>query len=80
LFEDNAEFGLGIKLATDKKREIAIRLLKVLREEVGSELADAILSNTENSEAEMIRQRKHVNELKNRLRELRREDSFRYTR
>jgi pyruvate-ferredoxin/flavodoxin oxidoreductase len=77
LFEDNAEFGLGIKLATDKKREIAIRLLKVLREEIGSELADAILSNGENNEAEMIRQRKYVNELKNRLRELRREDSFR---
>ena len=28
LFEDNAEFGLGIKLATDKKREMALRLLK----------------------------------------------------
>jgi pyruvate-ferredoxin/flavodoxin oxidoreductase len=36
LFEDNAEFGLGIKLATDKKREMAIRLLKELREEVGT--------------------------------------------
>lgn len=77
LFEDNAEFGLGIKLAIDKKREIAIRLLKELREEVGSELADAILSNTESNEAEMIQQRKHVNELKNRLRDLRRDDSFR---
>ena len=77
LFEDNAEFGLGIKLATDKKREIAIRLLKGLREEVGSELADDILGNAENNEAEMIRQRKQVNELKNRLRDLRRDDSFR---
>ena len=65
-FEDNAEFGLGIKLATDKKREMAIRLLKELREEVGSELADAILNNTENTEAELIQQRKYVNELKKR--------------
>src|SRR6187399_2410829 len=62
LFEDNAEFGLGIKLATDKKREMAMRLLKELRDEVGSELADAILANAESSEAEMIRQRKYVNE------------------
>jgi pyruvate-ferredoxin/flavodoxin oxidoreductase len=77
LFEDNAEFGLGIKLATDKKREMAIRLLKELREDVGSELADAILANAENSEAELIQQRKNVNELKKRLRDLRRENSFR---
>ncbi len=77
LFEDNAEFGLGIKLATDKKREMAIRLLKNLREEVGSELADAILSNAENSEAEMIMQRKNVNELKKRLREIKTDESYR---
>ncbi len=77
LFEDNAEFGLGIKLATDKKREIAIRLLKELREEVGSELADAILANAENTEADIIQQRKYVYELKHRLKDLRREDSYR---
>lgn len=77
LFEDNAEFGLGIKLATDKKREIATRLLKGLREEVGSELADVILANAESTEAEMIQQRKYVSELKKRLKDLRREDSYR---
>ncbi len=77
LFEDNAEFGLGLKLATDKKREMAMRLLKELREEVGTELADSILANAENSEAELMLQRKNVNELKKRLRDLRREDSFR---
>lgn len=77
LFEDNAEFGLGLKLATDKKREIALRMLKELREDVGGELADAILGNAENSEAELIQQRKYVNELKKRLRDLRREDAWR---
>jgi pyruvate-ferredoxin/flavodoxin oxidoreductase len=77
LFEDNAEFGLGIKLASDKKREMAIRLLKELREEVGTELADAILQNAENSETEMIQQRKNVNVLKKILKELRREESWR---
>ncbi|MFI5132543.1 MAG: 4Fe-4S binding protein, partial [Chitinophagales bacterium] len=77
LFEDNAEFGLGIKLATDQKRQMALRLLKTLREEVGSELSDAILQNAENSEAELIQQRTHVNELKKRLRLIKTEESYR---
>ena len=67
LFEDNAEFGLGIKLATDMKRNYAISILKSLREDVGEELAEAILNNIESSEAEIIQQRKNVNELKERL-------------
>jgi len=77
LFEDNAEFGLGIKLATDQKRQMALRLLKELREEVGSELTDAILQNAENSEAELIQQRTHVNALKKRLRLIKTEESYR---
>jgi len=67
LFEDNAEFGLGIKLATDKKREIAKFLLNELRDQVGNELAEEILTATENSEAEIIAQRRLVAELKKRL-------------
>ena len=70
LFEDNAEFGLGIKLATDKKREYAQSLLRSLLQDVGEELTDAILNNNETGEAEMILQRKNVNELKGRLRTL----------
>jgi pyruvate-ferredoxin/flavodoxin oxidoreductase len=68
LFEDNAEFGLGIKLATDSKRSYAVALLKKLREEVGAALTDAILENSEESEANIIQQRKNVQELKTRLR------------
>ncbi|MCK9404126.1 MAG: pyruvate:ferredoxin (flavodoxin) oxidoreductase [Chitinophagaceae bacterium] len=67
LFEDNAEFGLGIKLATDMKRNYGLSLLKSLREEVGDQLTDAILTNVEANEAEVIQQRKNVNELKTRL-------------
>jgi pyruvate-ferredoxin/flavodoxin oxidoreductase len=67
LFEDNAEFGLGIKLANDMKRNYGISLLKTLRDDIGGELADTILSNVEGNEAEVIQQRKSVNELKNRL-------------
>lgn len=77
LFEDNAEFGLGIKLATDKKRDIALRLLKMLREDVGAELADAIIANAEVTEAEIIQQRQYVQKLKERLRELRSDEAYR---
>lgn len=70
LFEDNAEFGLGIKLATSMKRNYAISLLKTLREEVGSVLADEILENAEGDETAIIRQRKNVNTLKEKLRDI----------
>jgi pyruvate-ferredoxin/flavodoxin oxidoreductase len=77
LFEDNAEFGLGLKLAADKKREIALNMLRALREEVGNRLTDAILQNAENSETELIQQRKDVNELKRRLKEIETKESWR---
>ena len=75
LFEDNAEFGLGMKLATDKKRDYAITLLKGLREDIGSELTDAILSNVEENEGAVIQQRKDVTELKRRLRAMDNKDA-----
>ncbi|MBS1509487.1 MAG: pyruvate:ferredoxin (flavodoxin) oxidoreductase [Bacteroidetes bacterium] len=68
LFEDNAEFGLGIKLATDMKRSYAISLLQGLREDVGGELVEAILNNAEADEASVIQQRKNVEAVKNILR------------
>ena len=77
LFEDNAEFGLGIKLATDKKAEYATTLLQSLKQQVGEELTDAILNNKQTEEAEFILQRKNVNELKNRLRSLESEEAKR---
>jgi pyruvate-ferredoxin/flavodoxin oxidoreductase len=51
LFEDNAEFGLGLKLGLSKKQEIAVDLLVSLKSIVGEELVDAILNNTEETEA-----------------------------
>ena len=67
LFEDNAEFGLGIKLATDMKRQYAFSLLKTLKVELGESLVDEIVNNTEENEADIIKQRMNVNEVKNRL-------------
>jgi pyruvate-ferredoxin/flavodoxin oxidoreductase len=77
LFEDNAEFGLGLKLATDKKREMALRMLREMREDVGYHLTDAILENVENTEIELRQQRKDITELKRRLRELDTKESWR---
>jgi pyruvate-ferredoxin/flavodoxin oxidoreductase len=77
LFEDNAEFGLGLKLATDKKRDMALRMLREMREDVGYHLTDAIIENVENTEVELRQQRKDINELKRRLREIDTKESWR---
>jgi pyruvate-ferredoxin/flavodoxin oxidoreductase len=52
LFEDNAEFGLGMKLALSKKQEIAVNLLKKIELLVGSEIVEAILNNPEETESQ----------------------------
>ncbi len=52
LFEDNAEFGLGMKLALSKKQEIAVDLLKSLQPIIGNELVESILNNAEENEAD----------------------------
>jgi pyruvate-ferredoxin/flavodoxin oxidoreductase len=68
LFEDNAEFGLGIKLATDQKKIFARSLLNSMAAEVGEVLAVSILDNAEETEADIILQRKNVAVLKDILR------------
>ena len=50
LFEDNAEFGLGMRLALSKKQEIAVDLLKSLESKIGSSIVEGILNNAENNE------------------------------
>jgi pyruvate-ferredoxin/flavodoxin oxidoreductase len=44
LFEDNAEFGLGFRLAADKHLELARTLLRQLAGAVGEDLANGILT------------------------------------
>jgi len=67
LFEDNAEFGLGMKLALSKKQEVSVNLLKGLKQEVGSELVDAILNNPEKNEAEKEENFANLDKLKDKL-------------
>ena len=67
LFEDNAEFGLGLRLAADLHTDIARRRLFELREEVGAELVDEILDAPQLRESELRKQRDRVSELERRL-------------
>ncbi len=64
LFEDNAEFGLGMRLAIDKNREHAIELLGRLKNEVGEELVDEIINAPQTDEVEIREQRERVAKLK----------------
>jgi pyruvate-ferredoxin/flavodoxin oxidoreductase len=67
LFEDNAEFGLGMRLALDQRLTAATELLRRLRPEIGAELVDAILYADQESEAHIRDQRGRVAELKGHL-------------
>lgn len=76
LFEDNAEFGLGMKLALTKKQEIAVDLLKSLELLVGSEIVEAILNNPEETEAEKAKKHADILELKKTLEIINSEDAL----
>jgi pyruvate-ferredoxin/flavodoxin oxidoreductase len=67
LFEDNAEFGLGFRLAADLHLQLARDRLTELREEVGAELVDAVLAAPQRRESEFAAQRDRVGELRRRL-------------
>jgi pyruvate-ferredoxin/flavodoxin oxidoreductase len=70
LFEDNAEFGLGMRLTLDKQQEFALELLPKCAGIAGDELVLAI-RNTDQSTAAGIRaQRERVALLKRRLEQL----------
>ncbi len=67
LFEDNAEFGFGMKLATDALASRARWLLKRLAGELGDELVGGLLGATQRSEAGIRAQRGRVAVLRERL-------------
>ncbi|HKI01128.1 MAG TPA: pyruvate:ferredoxin (flavodoxin) oxidoreductase [Thermoanaerobaculia bacterium] len=73
LFEDNAEFGLGLRLAVDKHREQAGELLRALAPQVGEELATALLAGDGDGgagEAAIREGRRNVAVLRERLRDV----------
>ena len=67
LFEDNAEFGLGMRFSIDQQTHFAKTLLEELKDKVGAELVDKILSNPQKTDIEIDEQRALVKQLREKL-------------
>ncbi len=67
LFEDNAEFGLGMRIAIDAQAAHARALVDGMRSAIGGELADGLLGADQSSEAGLHEQRERVALLRQRL-------------
>jgi pyruvate-ferredoxin/flavodoxin oxidoreductase len=63
LFEDNAEFGLGMRLAVDKQADYARQLVTQLAAQIGDSLVHELLNADQSNEAGIEAQRKRVAEL-----------------
>jgi pyruvate-ferredoxin/flavodoxin oxidoreductase len=67
LFEDNAEFGFGFRLAVDQQRLYATQLVKELAEPIGDELVDGLIDADQEDEAGIAAQRERVEALRSKL-------------
>ena len=77
LFEDNAEFGMGMRLAIDKQNEMAKELVLKMKTEIGEQLADRILAANQSDEPGIHEQRQRVEDLKKKLSGLNSPDALR---
>ena len=75
LFEDNAEFGLGMRLAVDKQADYAGELLRRLSGQIGQYQVGAILSAKQSTEEGIAAQRARISELKLKLSTINSRDS-----
>lgn len=67
LFEDNAEFGLGMRMALDHQGAYARDLVHRLRDSIGDNLADSLLTTDQSSDQSINVERELVVELKAKL-------------
>jgi pyruvate-ferredoxin/flavodoxin oxidoreductase len=67
LFEDNAEFGYGMRIALDQQKDFAELLTKRLAPVIGDDLAMALTSAAQLTEAEINQQRERVLALRQKL-------------
>ncbi len=67
LFEDNAEFGLGMRVSVDKHKQQAKGLLNKLSPELDKSLVEDILTADESTESGIIAQRQRIAELRKAL-------------
>jgi pyruvate-ferredoxin/flavodoxin oxidoreductase len=70
LFENNAEFGLGMRLALNKQNEYARELVARMSATLGDELTQALLLADQSTEAGIEEQRRRVQALKQKLQSL----------
>ena len=70
LFEDNAEFGLGMRLTLDKHTEQAQDFVRQLQPVLGDELVQALLNADQKTDAGVNQQHQRVAELKAKLTDL----------
>ena len=70
LFEDNAEFGFGYRLTLDKHAEYARELVVKLRDQIGGDLANALVNAVQKTDADINAQRARVATLKEKLQAL----------
>ena len=70
LFEDNAEFGLGMRLALNKQAEYASELVQELGESIGHDLVTEILQADQSTESGIQLQRERIRKLKIRIQSL----------
>jgi pyruvate-ferredoxin/flavodoxin oxidoreductase len=67
LFEDNAEFGMGMRLAVDRQNQYAKELVQRLAGTIGDDLAVALLSADQSTEPGIFEQRERVKALREKL-------------
>jgi pyruvate-ferredoxin/flavodoxin oxidoreductase len=67
LFEDNAEFGFGMRTALDQQKTFAETLVMRLATEIGVELVADLLAASQKNETEINQQRARVSALRERL-------------
>jgi len=75
LFEDNAEFGLGMRLALDKQIEYACELLQNLSSEIGENLVKELIDAEQSDEAGIQKQWERVKILKSKLKEIKKTEA-----
>jgi len=75
LFEDNAEFGLGMRLSADKQLSMAHQLLNKLKPDLGEEVINDLMTSNQTTESGIADQRYRVDLLKSALSRLNTQDA-----
>ncbi len=75
LFEDNAEFGLGMRLAVNAQHQHAINLIMQLQDDIGTELSQSIINAEQITEADIFEQRTRLEQLKQKLAQINNDDA-----